>query len=142
VVSIESHFHQLATHIPGEFVANHLDINLLAHAKPKTANEVFVDPWLEFTHPVALLAAIYRVVRWNLPEGGFGIATSSLLTRNTRVLWWEWIAISLRWELRGSTVGSGLRSIAILGLLRGKTFELGETHIEIDLRSELTRNVR
>lgn len=36
---------------PSELVANHLHIDLLAHAVPKAADEVLVDPWLEFAHP-------------------------------------------------------------------------------------------
>lgn len=38
--------------LPGELVANHLNINLFTHLEPKVANEVFVDPWLELAHPV------------------------------------------------------------------------------------------
>lgn len=38
--------------LPGELVANHLDIDLLAETKPDTTNKIFVNPWLEFTHPV------------------------------------------------------------------------------------------
>ena len=36
---------------PSELVANHLDVDLLAHAIPQASNEVFVDPRLEFAHP-------------------------------------------------------------------------------------------
>ena len=39
-------------HLPRKFVADHLDVNLLAHIVPDRAHEIFVDPWLEFTHPV------------------------------------------------------------------------------------------
>jgi len=37
--------------ITGEFVADHLDVDLVAHAEPDTSDEVLVDPRLELTHP-------------------------------------------------------------------------------------------
>lgn len=38
--------------LPGELVANHLDIDLFTHLEPKVADEIFVDPGLELTHPI------------------------------------------------------------------------------------------
>lgn len=38
--------------LPRELVADHLHTDLLAHLEPKVANEVLIDPWLEFTHPI------------------------------------------------------------------------------------------
>ncbi len=32
--------------LPGEFVSDHLDVYLFAHAKPYAPHEVLVDPWL------------------------------------------------------------------------------------------------
>lgn len=40
--------------LPREFVSDHLDIDLLAHSEPDTADEVLVDPWLKLTHPVVM----------------------------------------------------------------------------------------
>lgn len=37
--------------VPGELVANHLDVDLLAHAEPEAADEALVNPRLELTHP-------------------------------------------------------------------------------------------
>ena len=34
-----------------ELVADHLDVDLLAHAEPDTADKVLVNPWLKLTHP-------------------------------------------------------------------------------------------
>jgi hypothetical protein len=37
--------------LPGELVADHLDVDSLAHVVPDAAHEVLVDPGLELTHP-------------------------------------------------------------------------------------------
>jgi hypothetical protein len=37
--------------LPREFVANHLDVDLVSHAEPHAAHEVLIDPWLKLTHP-------------------------------------------------------------------------------------------
>jgi hypothetical protein len=37
--------------LPRELIADHLDIDLLAHLEPEVANEIFINPWFEFTHP-------------------------------------------------------------------------------------------
>lgn len=38
-------------YLPRELVADHLDVDLLAHLEPEIADEVFVDPRLKLTHP-------------------------------------------------------------------------------------------
>lgn len=69
--------------LPGELVTNHLNINLFTHLEPKVANEVFVDPWLELTHPVfdrLMLTidflGIVGLRRYhNIPESGLAVTT-------------------------------------------------------------------
>lgn len=51
LVCVTTQPHQFL-HLPGEFVADHLDIDGLAHVVPDAAHEVLVDPGLELTHPV------------------------------------------------------------------------------------------
>jgi hypothetical protein len=41
----------------GEFVADHLYVDGLAHVVPDAADEVLINPWLEFTHPESGLAS-------------------------------------------------------------------------------------
>jgi hypothetical protein len=41
----------IANDVPSELVADHLDIDLLAHAEPEASDEVFIDPRLELAHP-------------------------------------------------------------------------------------------
>jgi len=38
--------------LPGEFIPNHLDADLLTHLKPKVTNKVLIDPRFKLTHPV------------------------------------------------------------------------------------------
>lgn len=37
--------------LPRKFVADHLYVDLLAHAEPNRTNEILVDPWLQLAHP-------------------------------------------------------------------------------------------
>jgi hypothetical protein len=37
--------------LPREFVTDHFDVDGLAHAKPNRANEVLINPRLQFAHP-------------------------------------------------------------------------------------------
>ena len=39
--------------LPRELVADHLDVDGLAHVVPNAAHEVLVDPRLELTHPAS-----------------------------------------------------------------------------------------
>jgi len=41
--------------ITGEFVSDHLHVDLVSHAEPDASNKVLVDPWLELTHPEGCL---------------------------------------------------------------------------------------
>jgi len=41
--------------LPGELVADHLDVDSLAHVVPDAAHKVLIDPRLELTHPTGLL---------------------------------------------------------------------------------------
>jgi hypothetical protein len=44
--------------LPRELVTYHLDIHLLAHLEPEVSHEVFINPWLELTHPSSILALL------------------------------------------------------------------------------------
>lgn len=48
------------TGLPGEFVTNHLHIDLLTQIVPDCAHEVLVDPRFKFAHPVLLSALAAR----------------------------------------------------------------------------------
>lgn len=37
--------------VPGEFVANHLHVDLFVHAKPHTTHKILINPRLELAHP-------------------------------------------------------------------------------------------
>lgn len=41
------------TGLPGELVADHLHIDLLAHVVPYCTHEILVDPWFKLAHPVS-----------------------------------------------------------------------------------------
>jgi hypothetical protein len=52
--------------LPREFVADHLDVDLLAHVVPNVAHEVFVDPGLKLAHPARMLVVMSGMT---LPRG-------------------------------------------------------------------------
>jgi hypothetical protein len=45
-----------AKYSPREFIANHLDVDLVAHAKPDASDKVLVNPRLKLTHPAICLS--------------------------------------------------------------------------------------
>lgn len=70
-----------------KLVADHLDVNLLAHTEPHTAHEVLIDPWLELTHP----------------EGSLGVGSASWVALSWlhSTLTLEWLlSLSSLWSLR------------------------------------------
>jgi len=42
--------------LPRKLVADHLDVDLIAHAEPDSAHEVLVNPRLKLTHPASMSA--------------------------------------------------------------------------------------
>lgn len=77
--------------LPRELVADHLDIDLLAHLEPQVADEVLIDPGLKLTHPECGVSKTYtdtggtarenetyqRVVLPSAPCWGTGAAEAS-----------------------------------------------------------------
>lgn len=48
---------------PRELVSNHLDIHLFTEIEPDLSHESFVDPWLQFTHPIDRVRRLYELSR-------------------------------------------------------------------------------
>lgn len=42
------------SHLPRESIADHLDVDLEAHAVPELTNEVLINPRFQFAHPMQL----------------------------------------------------------------------------------------
>ena len=51
--------------LPREFIADHLDVDLLAHVIPDGAHKVLINPWLELAHPAEYVSAGFlRAMKW------------------------------------------------------------------------------
>jgi hypothetical protein len=106
-----SHAHvDLQRCLPSELVADHLDIDLLAHAVPQAADEVLVNPWLELAHPNDScqrtgLKTNFTTV--SLPESGLVVWRLAAVARDANLHVVELsLRIHLLWDL-------SLRAVAL-----------------------------
>jgi hypothetical protein len=129
---------KFAEYKPSEFVTNHLDIDLFAHAEPQASNEGFVNPRFELTHPMLVRLEVEGTFAFHLPEGSLGVAARSRLglwrthvvgrSRELATSALDRLHLMLNWGSR-----DGL-SIAILTLLRWETFVILKAHDELQSR--------
>lgn len=75
---------------PREFIADHLDVDALADLEPDVADEVLVNPGLEFTHPRGHMCQYYSTLCTceYVPEGSLATITGGAVAglRNTTVV--------------------------------------------------------
>ena len=66
---------EITVYSPRELVADHLNIDLLAHLEPEVADEVLVDPGLKLTHP-----EVYCQIHCSKPrsKGGEGLRLTDI----------------------------------------------------------------